>query len=104
VIWALLALPGIPIRHLTNPHTSRTQNHRFCRPARAALQRHEIAVTLRSTNGKVAKMGSRLVNGAEMEQWQYEVTAGGRSWYCIDDDRATVWMTEASVGHPKATE
>lgn len=48
-------------------------------------------------------LGSRLVNGTEMEQWQYEVT-GGRIWFCIDDDRATVWMTDASVGHPKATD
>lgn len=34
----------------------------------------------------------------------WERTAGGRIWYCIDDDRRTVWMTDASVGHPKATE
>jgi hypothetical protein len=44
------------------------------------------------------------VNGEELEQWQYEVTAGGRVWYCVDDDRRTVWMTDAHVGHPKATE
>jgi hypothetical protein len=49
-------------------------------------------------------LGDRSVNGVEMEQWQYEVTAGGRIWYCIDDDRRMVWMTDASVGHPKATE
>ncbi|MBV1894051.1 MAG: hypothetical protein KUG57_08400 [Ilumatobacteraceae bacterium] len=30
--------------------------------------------------------------------------AGGRIWYRIDDDRRTAWMTDASVGHPKATE
>lgn len=35
----------------------------------------------------------RAVNGVEMEHWQYEVTAGGRIWYCIDDDRRIVWMT-----------
>ena len=49
-------------------------------------------------------LGSRTVNGEELEQWQYEVTAGGRIWYCIDDDRRTVWMTDADLGHPKATE
>ncbi len=49
-------------------------------------------------------LGTRAVNGTDMEQWQYEVTAGGRIWYCIDDDRRTVWMMDASVGHPKATE
>jgi len=36
-----------------------------------------------------------------MEQWQYEVTAGGRLWYCIDDKAQTVWLTGAHVGHPK---
>lgn len=50
------------------------------------------------------KLGTRLVDGDELEQWQYEVTGGGRLWYCIDDKRRTVWLTEATVGHPKATE
>lgn len=49
-------------------------------------------------------LGVRTVNGKGMEQWQYEVTAGGRIWYCPDDDARTVWMTDASPGHPKATE
>ena len=49
-------------------------------------------------------LGQRLVNGTEMQQWQYEVTAGGRIWYCIDDANRTVWMTAVHVGHPKATE
>ena len=44
------------------------------------------------------------VNGVEMEQWQYEVTGSGRIWYCIDDQKKTVWLTRVSVGHPKATE
>ena len=48
-------------------------------------------------------VGQRTVNGTEMEQWQYEVTAGGRIWYCIDDRNRTVWMTAVHVGHPKAT-
>ena len=49
-------------------------------------------------------LGRRCVNGVDMEQWQYEVTAGGRRWYCIDDKAKTVWLTDAHVGHPKATE
>jgi hypothetical protein len=36
--------------------------------------------------------------------WQYEVTAAGRLWYCIDDQHRTVWLTDATTGHPKATE
>ena len=27
-----------------------------------------------------------------MEQSQFEITAGGRIWYCIDDKTKTVWM------------
>lgn len=49
-------------------------------------------------------LGTREVNGKSMEQWQYEVTAGGRVWYCIDDTEHVVWMTWAGAGHPKATE
>ena len=45
-----------------------------------------------------------VVNGVEMEQWQYEVTSGGRIWYCIDDAKRTLWLTHAGPGHPKATE
>ena len=44
------------------------------------------------------------INGIQMEQWQYEVTSGGRIWYCIDDAKQTVWVTHAGTGHPKATE
>jgi hypothetical protein len=46
----------------------------------------------------------RAVNGVELEQWQYEATAGGRIWYVIDDRFRTIWMTHAGTGHPKATE
>ena len=49
-------------------------------------------------------LGQRDVNGTKMQQWQYEVTAAGRLWYCIDDANRTVWMTAVHVGHPKATE
>lgn len=49
-------------------------------------------------------LATRVVNGDTMEQWQYEITSAGRVWYCIDDGQRTVWMTDASPGHPKATE
>lgn len=29
-------------------------------------------------------LGTRTVNGEDMEQWQYEVTGGGRLWYVIE--------------------
>jgi len=46
----------------------------------------------------------RTVNGEALEQWQHEVTGAGRLWYCIDNRRRTAWLTEATPGHPKATE
>jgi hypothetical protein len=42
--------------------------------------------------------------GSALEQWQFEVTAGGRIWYLIDDTTRTVWITYAGTGHPKATD
>jgi hypothetical protein len=50
------------------------------------------------------RLGTRVVNGEPLEQWQYEVTGAGRLWYCIDDSRRIVRLTDASVGHPKSTE
>jgi len=49
-------------------------------------------------------LGARAINGKSLEQWQYEVTAGGRLWYRIDDAKRTVWLTDATPGHPKTTE
>ncbi|MCU1648012.1 MAG: hypothetical protein JWN03_8287 [Nocardia sp.] len=47
---------------------------------------------------------TRSVRGETFEQWQYEVTAGGRIWYCPDAANRIVWIMDASCGHPKATE
>lgn len=44
------------------------------------------------------------VDGVELEQWQYEVTGGGRIWFAIDDERRTLWITLAGTGHPNQTD
>ncbi|MBF6352561.1 MULTISPECIES: hypothetical protein [Nocardia] len=44
------------------------------------------------------------IDAIELEQWQYEVTGGGRVWYAIDDESRTVWITQAGAGHPKQTD
>jgi len=49
-------------------------------------------------------LGTRVVKGKPLEQWQYEVTGGGRVWYCPDDAAKIVHITFAGVGRPKATE
>ena len=42
--------------------------------------------------------------GDEYDQWQYEVTSGGRIWYIVDEDTKTVWVTWAGTVHPKLTD
>ena len=49
-------------------------------------------------------LGTRIVNGEGMDQWQYDATSGGRLWYCIDTEHRTVWLTHAMPGHPKVTD
>lgn len=49
-------------------------------------------------------LGVVKVGGASLEQWQYEVTGGGRLWYAIDDENRTLWITQAGTGHPKQTD
>jgi len=50
------------------------------------------------------KLRTGTYRGRTLEQWQYEVTGGGRLWYLIDDEAETVWLIHAGTGHPKATE
>ncbi|WP_440713569.1 hypothetical protein [Gordonia sp. FQ] len=38
-----------------------------------------------------------------MEQWQYEITSGGRIWYLVDAGRRTLWFKLASTSHPRLT-
>ncbi len=43
-------------------------------------------------------------NGKNLEQWEYEVTSGGRVRYLVDDQDRTVWLVYASPRHPKDTD
>ncbi|MGH8901772.1 MAG: hypothetical protein ACRDYA_08825 [Egibacteraceae bacterium] len=51
-----------------------------------------------------ADFKNRAVAGTSYEQWQYEVTGGGRIWYCIDDARGVLHITYAGTGHPARTD
>ncbi|MHA7960650.1 hypothetical protein ACX9I7_23105 [Streptomyces sp. L500] len=42
--------------------------------------------------------------GQTCEQWQIEVTGGGRIWYLVDSGRKTCWVTYAGTAHPRATD
>lgn len=48
-------------------------------------------------------LGSRAIGGVDLPQWQIDVSAGGRVWYCVDEATETVWVTLASASHPGAT-
>lgn len=43
-------------------------------------------------------------DGRELPRWQLEVTSKARVWYLLDVDQHTVWIVEASTGHPRATD
>ncbi|WP_229693536.1 hypothetical protein [Lentzea pudingi] len=49
-------------------------------------------------------MARLAVDGVDLDQWQYEVTAGGRIWYVVAEERKTVWIVRAGTGHPKLTD
>ena len=49
-------------------------------------------------------LGTHRHNGKDLEQWEFEVTSGGRVRYAIDDDTRTVWVVYASPRHPKDTD
>jgi hypothetical protein len=48
--------------------------------------------------------GRELATVRGLDQWQYEVTGGGRIWYLVDPAKKIVWIRFASTGHPKATD
>ena len=49
-------------------------------------------------------LASHRHNGKDLEQWEYEVTSGGRVRYVIDDEARSVWLIYASPQRPKDTD
>lgn len=43
-------------------------------------------------------------NKKDRDQWQIEVTTGGRVWYVVEEERKIVWLLYATAKHPKRTE
>ena len=43
------------------------------------------------------------VGDAKLPQWQHEITAAGRIWYCPDSESHTVWVTRVSLEPPRET-
>ena len=78
----------------------------FPGPTRRAFEQLETEPLARSDRQHRlhGSQGSATVGGRSIEQWQYELTGGARILCGIDPDRRTVWIIEASAGHPKQTE
>jgi hypothetical protein len=49
-------------------------------------------------------LSTDLHAGQDLPQWQYEVAAGGRIWYLVDDVKHICWIKFASTSHPKVTD
>jgi hypothetical protein len=59
-------------------------------------------------SGRQHRLRGRLaigtLGGRPYPQWEYEVTAGGRVRYLVDEPRHTVHLVHASPRHPKDTD
>lgn len=44
-----------------------------------------------------------VVGDAKLPQWQYEISAAGRIWFCPDPTTHTIWVTRVSLQPPKET-
>lgn len=49
-------------------------------------------------------LSKRRVGDQTLPQWQHELTAAGRIWYCPDKDTRTVWVMKVDLAHPKETD
>ena len=78
----------------------------FSGTCQEAKERLKTAPTTRTDVQKPLRgmLGTRIIGGVEMRQWQYDISSGARLWYCVDPDKRLVWLTLAAMGHPKATE
>jgi hypothetical protein len=50
------------------------------------------------------RLATATLGGTEYPQWEYEVTAGGRVRYLVDQPRRIVYFVYASIRHPKDTD
>src|SRR6266567_7115753 len=84
----------------------------LCQAARSNTWEAWVILTERPTQPENRTRQHRLrgqfashnIGGCSLEQWQYEVTSGGRIWYCPDPAKRIVWVVSASTSHPKGTE
>lgn len=69
------------------------------------LSQRESAPTPTSRHHRLkGDLATGVHRGEAMEQWQYEVTSGGRIWYLVDSGSHILWFKYASTSHPKITD
>ncbi len=44
-----------------------------------------------------------VVGDRKLPQWQHEISAAGRVWYCVDPDERIVWVTRVALQPPRET-
>ncbi len=50
------------------------------------------------------RLATAMLGGSEYPQWEYEVTAGGRVRYLVDETRRTVHLVYSATRHPRDTD
>lgn len=50
------------------------------------------------------RLATANLGGREYPQWEYEVTAGGRVRYLVDEQRRIIHLVYASPRHPRDTD
>lgn len=58
----------------------------------------------RRTGQLKGRLGSRRIGETTLPQWQQELSAAGRLWYCPDKTNRVVDITLVALAHPKATD
>lgn len=49
-------------------------------------------------------LAEKVVGGKKLQQWQHELSGGGRVFYCPDRTDRIVWVTKVDLTHPKEAE
>ena len=49
-------------------------------------------------------LAEKVIGGKRLPQWQHEVSASGRVFYCPDLTDRVVWVTNVDLAHPKETD
>ena len=49
-------------------------------------------------------LDTKRIGNRALSQWQHEISASGRVFYCADLEERVVWVTRVDLGHPRETD